>query len=416
MEEKFIYPMYFVDEKVLETKLKKEEKKLKEVLFVKKTELQSEIKKRKSTEEEKRFWVRLTKKCNNRCIFCLDSEVQDGSVIPFSEIQNQLIEGRKEKFDRLILSGGEPTLHPQFLEIVKEGKKLGYKKIQVISNGRMFMYKDFLMEGVRNGISEITFSIHGHTPEIHDRLTQIEGSFFQSILGLRNALKVSNLIVSVDIVINKLNYKYLPEILNFFISLGVREFDLLQVVPFGRAWENRKKVFYDIKKALPYLKKTFEISKEKGVFIWTNRFPAQYLEGFEYLIQSPKKIFDEVNGRKELFWKFLKEGKMMDCFGERCRFCFLESFCQDLIKIKKEKKLYGKRFPFCLERFRTTQTPSCLKLEITEKFLENFTNFYIEERYFVKKEKCKKCTLEKKCEGAPVIFIRENGFSILQPK
>ena len=93
---------------------------------------------------EKRNWVRLSYDCNNHCTFCLDSNAHDGTMRDNMDIKVQIIEGRKKGAERLILSGGEPTMHPNFLDFVKLGKRAGYPKVQTVTNGRMFKYPDFL--------------------------------------------------------------------------------------------------------------------------------------------------------------------------------------------------------------------------------------------------------------------------------
>ena len=94
----------------------------------------------------KRQWVRLTRVCNNRCLFCLDDEAQDGSCIDFSIIKNTLEKGRALKAKKAILSGGEPTLHPGLFKIISAARALGYSEIQIITNGRMFAYEEFLRQ------------------------------------------------------------------------------------------------------------------------------------------------------------------------------------------------------------------------------------------------------------------------------
>ena len=89
---------------------------------------------------EKRNWVRLSYDCNNHCTFCLDSNAHDGTMRNNLDIKVQIIEGRKKGMSRLILSGGEPTMHPNFLDFVKLGKRAGYPKVQTVTNGRMFKY------------------------------------------------------------------------------------------------------------------------------------------------------------------------------------------------------------------------------------------------------------------------------------
>ncbi len=68
---------------------------------------------------EKRNWVRLTFDCNNKCIFCLDSDTHDGEIRDREEIKQQILEGRKRGATRLILSGGEPTMHPDYVDFIR---------------------------------------------------------------------------------------------------------------------------------------------------------------------------------------------------------------------------------------------------------------------------------------------------------
>ena len=68
---------------------------------------------------QKRNWVRLTSMCNNKCTFCLDTMAHNETMAPDDEIKARIIEGRRKGSNRLILSGGEPTIHPSFIKFIK---------------------------------------------------------------------------------------------------------------------------------------------------------------------------------------------------------------------------------------------------------------------------------------------------------
>jgi MoaA/NifB/PqqE/SkfB family radical SAM enzyme len=362
-----------------------------------------------------KHWVRLTKICNNNCLFCLDKDAQSGTAVSLDEIKKNLLIGKKKKIGQVVLSGGEATIHPNFTDIVKMARKIGYSHIQVITNGRMFAYPNFLISALRAGVNEITFSIHGHNEKLHDAQTQIKGSFQQAVGGLKNALSVKGLIVNIDIVINKINYIYLEDILKYFIDLGVREFDLLQIIPSGQAWKNRKKLFYDIPEAMPHIRRALAFSRDPQIFIWTNRFPPSYLDGFEDLIQHPKKLYDEIRGRKEMFEDFMKRGKMMHCWGERCQYCFLKNFCRDLAIFKNTGKIFSKELPSCLLKKISSRSRKIIKHN-DEVDTFQFLDFFISDRYFVKGENCKKvCSNFSKCDGIQIDYVRKNGFKSLVP-
>ena len=293
---------------------------------------------------EKRNWVRLTFDCNNRCIFCLDSDAHDGQMREADDVKKQILEGRRKGATRLILSGGEPTIHPRYVDFIKLGKLAGYRKIQTVTNGRLFQYDDFLGRCLDAGLSEITFSLHGPNARIHDALVGVKGAFEQEIVGLQKAIADGRPIVNVDVVINRGNVRVLPEMLERFYAMGVREFDLLQVVPFGRAYtEGKDTLFYDLEEAAPYIREALRFSERPDVHVWLNRFPPAHLEGYEHLIQDPYKLNDEVRGRKEEFEKQLEHGEPLDCREPaRCRYCYLQKLCDELEDA--QRMLHEERF------------------------------------------------------------------------
>ena len=362
---------------------------------------------------EKRHWVRLTRYCNQRCLFCLDRSGQDGSVVSVQSLRRELSLGRKQGLRRVVLSGGEPTAHPRFVEIVSAARDLGYTHVQTITNGRRFCYPEFLSKAVSAGLQEVTFSLHGHTAELHDRLTQVPGSFVQALAGLRGALATPGLIVSVDVVINRLNLPVLREILDFHIGLGVREFDLLALVPFGSAWRNREDLFCDFSRpeSLAALRRALELSRRPDLHIWTNRLRPEYLEGFESLIQPPEKIFDEVRGRRRIFARYLNGGKAPSCTGDSCPHCFLRDFCRDLGVLLKKGVLPAKDGPLCADEGEEIESFRFGK----KRDIVAFAEFYIRARYFAKSARCRGCAEDGRCEGMSVQRVRKAGFSVLTP-
>ena len=115
-----------------------------------------------------RHWVRLTRTCNSRCGFCLDVEFQNGEMRDDGAVRRDIREGLKQGAEGVILSGGEPTVHPEFLSLVAFAAGQGYRWIQVVTNGRMFAYPDFARQAAEAGLTEATLSIHSHLAEVHD--------------------------------------------------------------------------------------------------------------------------------------------------------------------------------------------------------------------------------------------------------
>ncbi len=277
----------------------------------------------------KRHWVRVTRLCNQRCTFCLDSMNQDGTMIDVESLKAYILLGRRMGRERLILSGGEASVHPQFIELIRYGRQVGYEWIQTVTNGMMFSYKKFAVAAAQAGLNEATVSMHGHTAHLHDKLTGTPLAFVTGIKGIQNLQATGKVVVNIDVVINKQNYKFLPDIIEYYYKLGIREFDLLHIVPFGRGFdEHRHSLFFDLNDAVPYFRKAFAWADKPGMYLWTNRLPVTYLEGAERLIQDPHKLASEFDGGRHNFEGYLRKGLKPDCHGERCDYCFLDGPCR----------------------------------------------------------------------------------------
>lgn len=276
-----------------------------------------------------KHWVRLVTACNNRCLFCLDMDTPRNVYLSEDEVKAELRRGREELgADKVILSGGEASVHPLFPEFIRYALSIGYDRVQTVTNGMRYGDRDFLRGVLDAGLGEITFSLHGHTEALHDHLVQTPGAFKRLIRGMVRALRDGRPIVNVDVVINKQNVPYIDQIVELCIGLGIREFDLLHVIPQAEAFRRRDEMFYEVREHLPRLQRVFRLNRHPDFHIWTNRFPVSYLEGMEDLIQDPHKMIDEVNGRRYHVRRYLDAGEPLECRQpERCVHCFIEPFC-----------------------------------------------------------------------------------------
>lgn len=101
------------------------------------------LSKEKATKQN-RIWVRIASACNHECIFCLDSNAQDGTFPEEDLIKAQIRDGFKDGYEnRVIISGGEASINPKFPKYIQYAKELGYDRVQTITNGTMFAREDF---------------------------------------------------------------------------------------------------------------------------------------------------------------------------------------------------------------------------------------------------------------------------------
>jgi pyruvate-formate lyase-activating enzyme len=281
------------------------------------------------TVHERRHWVRITAACNNRCCFCLDRQSLDGRLRPRDELDAELQAGRTTEATRLILSGGEPTLHPALPDLIRQARALGYEWVQIITNGRRLAYPAFLQALLDAGLDEVTFSIHGSSPQVHDAMVGVPGAFAQSLAGLRAALD-ARLVVSVDVVLTRRNLADAPTLVRRTLEAGVREYDILWLTPFGAAAEHLARpheLFLDPADA-PAVHRVLETARAGGAVVWTNRIPLAFLEGFEGLVQDPAKLEDELRGRRPMLDALLHDGTPLPCRDRhRCPRCPFGGFC-----------------------------------------------------------------------------------------
>jgi MoaA/NifB/PqqE/SkfB family radical SAM enzyme len=297
---------------------------------------------REEIANRKKHWVRAVTACNSKCLFCLDADTPRNVYLDEEVVKADLRRGREElNADKVIISGGEASLHPLFPEFIRYAKEIGYDRVQTVTNGTQYADKDFYETCVQAGLGEITYSLHGNTPKLHDYLTQTPDCFNKLMKALIRSVRDRRMITSVDVVINKQNVGVLDKIVELAISVGVTEFDLLHVIPQSNAYRNRDEMFYDVREYLPILQKVFRLNRHPRFYIWTNRFPVSYLEGLEDLIQDPHKMLDEVNGRRFQVRRYLDEGTTLDCREpDRCKHCFIEPFCNtvdDVVKAQHEE-------------------------------------------------------------------------------
>ena len=411
---------------------------------------------KEKTTQQNRVWVRISAACNNKCIFCLDSDAQNGKLIDEDIVKKQIKEGFKEWYEnRVIISGWEASINPKFPEYIQYAKDIGYDRVQTVTNGNMFSLENFCKKVFSAWLEEVTFSFHGHNSALHDYLVATPGAFKKSLKWLIYIKKhFPEIIINIDIVVKKINVPYLPEIVRFFMRLGVYEFDILQIIPFGRGFsEYKDMLFYEISDYTKQLQETWEISRMPGVCMWTNRFPSEAFEWYEDLIQDPRKIKSEVMGEsEEMFHPFIQTRgkKKPECFGAACDHCFLNQYCHGFIgdTQKKPYETYGEEFHVIrgeefpsqvyekywqtAEEFRQhlkdiwkplVNIPMCLwgtgKYErydtgAEEVSLPHYTQEYIMNLYRKKSLRCKKCKYNSSCEWIHLNFIRSYGFKILQ--
>lgn len=167
------------------------------------------------------YSLEITTSCNGECIGCGNVFLHDSQETPLTAKQWMLVlKGISQWAKRIKVTGGEPTLHPEFEQIVRgiESYKIPFS---LFTNG-LWHNPSKLIEFLK-GISTFTgllISLHGANPSTHAGFSGTGRTFNEVVNNIKLAVS-SGLPVSISTVITKSNYNQLKEV--FFLAeyLGV---------------------------------------------------------------------------------------------------------------------------------------------------------------------------------------------------
>jgi uncharacterized radical SAM superfamily Fe-S cluster-containing enzyme len=119
--------------------------------------------------------IDLTNRCNLRCPICFANAGARGQVVELSldQVRRLLdLAGGTQECPPLCLqySGGEPTVHPQFLEMVKEASRRGFAQIQIATNGLKFAHDpEFAARAGQAGLNAAYLQFDGLTDAVYEQ-------------------------------------------------------------------------------------------------------------------------------------------------------------------------------------------------------------------------------------------------------
>ena len=277
----------------------------------------------------KRVDIKIGFLCNNRCKFCVQGEkrVLFGNKSA-KEIKKNLKEAKEKGSQGVVFTGGEPTLHQNFLELVSYAKALDFKIIQIQTNGRLFFYKDFCQKTIKAGANEFSPALHGPNAKIHDFLTSSKGSFEQTTQGIKNLKSLGQRVLTNTVITTK-NYKFLPQLAKLLVDLDVDQFQFAFPHIAGRAWGNRDWLIPRKTEVMLYVKKGLGIGIKAGKKVMTEAIPYCLMAGYEKYIAEriiPKtRIYDAETIMDDYTIYRKKEGKAK---GENCKKCGYFKVCE----------------------------------------------------------------------------------------
>jgi len=279
----------------------------------------------------KRLDLKVGFQCNNRCLFCIQGDKRYGCPNKSDEEVRKILEKMKKNHNGVVFTGGEPTVRPELIDWVRYAKKLGYKFIQIQSNGRMFSYKDYCKALIKAGANEFSPALHGSNAKIHDSLTQVPGSFKQTLQGIKNLRELDQYILT-NSVITRMNYKDLPSLAKLLVNLKVDQYQFAFMHINQIIAHNKKlidKIVPRYKEAVPYMKKGIDIGVKAGIRVMVEAVPYCFMEGYERYISEQYIPFTSViDNNMELADYGVYRKTKGKAKGPQCKECKYYKICE----------------------------------------------------------------------------------------
>ncbi len=204
-------------------------------------------------------------RCNNACLFCAPGTLRTSlPESPIEEINRQIQE--VVTGDRVAFVGGEPTLFDELPGWARTVRERGAWSILVQTNARRLAVKGYAHSLIASGVDVLDVSLHGANEAMHDYHTNVEGSFRQTVAGLRRA-RAAGLTFGVTAVVTRSNYRHLAELVHVVHTLGARALHLPVVNPLGAAAENKDRLVVSPELLEPHMARAIARAQALGLVV-----------------------------------------------------------------------------------------------------------------------------------------------------
>lgn len=168
--------------------------------------------------------IDLTNRCNLRCPICFANANVQGYV--YEPTYEQVVEmltmlrNIKPVFPPAVqFSGGEPTIHPRFLDILKAARAMGFSHLQIASNGiRLAKDLEFARKCKEAGLYTVYLQFDGTDDEVYQKTRGLKGLWALKQKAVENARLAGLRIVLVPTIIKTINGDQVGKILQYAID------------------------------------------------------------------------------------------------------------------------------------------------------------------------------------------------------
>ena len=218
--------------------------------------------------------MRIIGACDMNCLFCwLHNE---GGPVPLKRLmdvvheQRRVLEAQGVEETTVVLSGGEPTLHPGLVELTAWLAALPNIIVELQTNAARLAEPGRAAALREAGLASAQVTLLSADPDISDAMTGRKGAWEKTVTGLDRLIE-TGLPVSLSIVVAKRNLSSLPDTLAFIARRwGDRRSDvrvnLLMAMPMNRLRElDIRAMTPSVGEARPYLERAFVQGEAMGL-------------------------------------------------------------------------------------------------------------------------------------------------------
>ena len=174
----------------------------------------------------------ITRTCNLRCVHCYSDSMamKYPGELDWLQMRNVVADLASYQVPSLLLSGGEPMIHPRFFDLVNFASAYGLK-LTISTNGTLInAEKAALLKA--NNVAYVGISLDG-IGEIHDQFRCKQGAFDAAVRGFRHCHDVGQK-TGLRLTLTRHNVENIEAILDFIEREEIQRVCFYHLVPAGR--------------------------------------------------------------------------------------------------------------------------------------------------------------------------------------
>ncbi|TBR21816.1 radical SAM protein [bacterium] len=211
--------------------------------------------------------------CNNRCGFCVHLNRRTLPPRTLREVAVALAAARRGGADYVEFVGGEVSIRRDFLDLLALARGLGFSRVAVATNGRLFARPGFARNAVEAGLTDAMVSLHGDTEELHDGLVDSPGAFKALLAGVAALQEAGVGRLSANTAVVRPNVPALASIARLLLSFGLRQAEFIFVDPtVGGAADDMDRWVPRLSEAAPAMRAALAAGRDAGTSEWCVRY------------------------------------------------------------------------------------------------------------------------------------------------